>query len=319
MFITYLSYVYTVNIILINHKETQNTMKILGINIQKGGAGKTAFSVNFADYLSNFGSTLIVDADPSGNTTRFFTSLFNSDLELDILPENELASVFRNQPVSPIEIKPNLDLLAGSNELYDVIQELTSKNKGLTTFKNWVRRAKLKDVYDYIIIDTHNDKGVITKAMLLSCNMVLAIIEPSQLAIDGYTKLKAVADDLREDIDLVDDNDNPYMTDNIFYILNKISSTETASKEMMSYINNPKQYADNRNSNSLFALQTLPPVEEYLSYFKKNTIFEKAISSNRTIIDMSDTSEYRRKRYLPFFENIKKTMDNVKDVLDNIS
>ena len=291
-------------------------MKIIAVNTQDGGTGKTTTADNLADYLSRYGTTIIVDGDLSGSTTRFFTSDFQTGRKLEIAPENELASVFRNLPVSPIEVRPNLDLLAGSSELYDVIQELSIQNKGLTTFRNWVRRSKLSEIYDYIVIDTHNDKSVITKSLLLASDMVLGVVKPDQFSLDGYSKLKKIASELRDDMDLVDDNDNPYMTDSIHYIVNCANFSKTTTKELLAYIDSPKQYLKDHEEASLFDLSTLPSVKEYLGYFNENTIFNKALLSNRTVIDMADTGTYRRKRYLPFFENFKETLDNIKGQLD---
>ena len=44
-------------------------MKTYTFAIQKGGTGKTSVSVSVAVELAKFGRTILIDADPQGNTT----------------------------------------------------------------------------------------------------------------------------------------------------------------------------------------------------------------------------------------------------------
>ena len=67
-------------------------MKIVTILCQKGGVGKTTFTVNLGKILSNRGfKTLIIDTDPQGNVSTYLN--FNKDEEniinsTDILEKN---------------------------------------------------------------------------------------------------------------------------------------------------------------------------------------------------------------------------------------
>lgn len=44
-------------------------MKTYTFAIQKGGTGKTSVSVSVAVELAKHGRTILIDADPQGNTT----------------------------------------------------------------------------------------------------------------------------------------------------------------------------------------------------------------------------------------------------------
>ncbi|WP_460059508.1 ParA family protein, partial [Pseudolactococcus yaeyamensis] len=60
-------------------------MKIITINVNKGGAGKTTFAHNFAEYLKQNYRVLLLDFDDSANLTNrygYFDKLENTVISL---------------------------------------------------------------------------------------------------------------------------------------------------------------------------------------------------------------------------------------------
>ena len=52
-------------------------MKVFVVANQKGGIGKTTTATNLAGILSKKGSTLLIDADPQGNSTSTYKAQVN--------------------------------------------------------------------------------------------------------------------------------------------------------------------------------------------------------------------------------------------------
>ena len=58
-------------------------MKVVTILCQKGGVGKTTFTVNLGKILSNKGfKTLIIDTDPQGNVSTYLD--FNKEEKIQL-------------------------------------------------------------------------------------------------------------------------------------------------------------------------------------------------------------------------------------------
>ena len=78
-------------------------MKILTININKGGTGKTTLSHNLAEYLAKDNRVLLMDFDDSCNLTGRY----------NVTPkeENTIISLFDKEYVEPIKVRENLDLI----------------------------------------------------------------------------------------------------------------------------------------------------------------------------------------------------------------
>lgn len=274
-------------------------MKTIVINNQDGGAGKTVTATTLAKYLSLFGPTLLADSDASGNATQIFTCNFQTGETLEIPAEAELATAFRGGKVEPLAIGDNLDLLASSPELNTVNTELIIRNKSPRLFRNWMKRAKLEDVYDYVVIDTHNDESIITKSMLLAADMVLGVVIPDSFSNTGYKNLQKLVADLQDDLDLVDDNDEPLMTDNLYFIINRVAFNKNSSRELVAFVNDVSN-------------------PQYLGYFQDREIFNHAILENKTVIELADRKKYDDESFAKFFENTKKTLDNIVNKLNEI-
>ena len=158
--------------------------KIIAIANQKGGVGKTTTAINLGGCLGVLEyKILIVDADPQANAT--------SGVGLDPKNTKNIYDCLINE-VHPKELivqteNPNLDILPSHIDLVGAELEMINLPNREQMLK--VALEKIRNDYDFIIIDCSPSLGLITVNALSAADSVMVPVQCEYFALEGLGKL----------------------------------------------------------------------------------------------------------------------------------
>jgi len=159
--------------------------KIIAMANQKGGVGKTTTSVNLATSLAVLGNKiLIIDMDPQANCTSGF------GFQIDTIQQSIYHCLTDNVDLEKVLLHTeveNLDLIPSSIDLVGSEIELIERPERERILRNVLSR--IKNSYDYIIIDCSPSLGLLVVNALTAADSVLIPVQCEFYALEGISKL----------------------------------------------------------------------------------------------------------------------------------
>ena len=159
--------------------------RIIAIANQKGGVGKTTTAINLSSCLADKGKKVLsIDMDPQGNMTSGL-GVDKDEVEKTvydlIIGEANINEVIQKNVMDNLDVIPtNIDLSAAEIELI-----------GIDDKEYIVRKAvhKVKDDYDFIIIDCPPSLSMLTINAMTTADSVLVPIQCEYYALEGLSQL----------------------------------------------------------------------------------------------------------------------------------
>lgn len=192
-------------------------MKAVALTNRKGGVGKTTTAVNLAQALIRAGKrVLLIDVDSQGNSTSTYGALIEGQCTLyDVLSNDDPL-------IEAIQHTKNGDIVAG-DPLLDVLHKnirVTNEEAGLSgtetdpslishkisvalVSKLKKKLVTVKDMYDYVIMDTPPSRSLLTETALTAADSCIIPMEADDYTVSGLGQL------LSDTVKSIKANSNP--------------------------------------------------------------------------------------------------------------
>jgi len=210
--------------------------KIISLSNHKGGVGKTTSTINIGAALNQLKQkVLIIDLDPQANLS----------LSLGIVKaDNNIYGALRDEyEIKPIQMLKGFDLIPATIDLANVEIELSTKPAREYFLKEII--DKIKDSYDYILIDCPPSLGLLTLNAFTASDEIIIPLQAEFLATQGLSELLKV-------IKIITKRLNPnLMIGGVF--LTQYDSRKTLNRDILDFVkdNFPKEVFETKIRNNI--------------------------------------------------------------------
>lgn len=159
--------------------------RIIAIANQKGGVGKTTTAINLSACLAEAAKkVLTIDLDPQGNTTSGLGVNKNEQEKTTyelLIGQNSIEECLLKEVLPGLDVLPsNVNLSGAEIELIGIRQKEFILKKEID---------KVRDNYDFVIIDCPPSLNMLTVNAMTTADTVLVPIQCEYYALEGLSQL----------------------------------------------------------------------------------------------------------------------------------
>jgi chromosome partitioning protein len=286
---------------------------VISIVNQKGGVGKTTTAQALAREFAKTNKVLLIDFDGQATLTELMdlNNHFDNELIKEYMSKESIVKIFERASIEPLDITDILKDENGKsivpiNELHfipspgnSIVAAAESVSGGKDMLLNKYLQ-KIKDDYDFVIIDALPSVSTLFRNVLLASDALIVAIQTKTNAIAGANGFLQVLNDVLEDYD---------KTYNHLFILptmynkQRRDDKETLAEIMGSYMTTLKTYS---------SIGKIPTT--LLEEIPDRTVFSNAQAVRYFLQDYIEGFDTGKRDILLLLENISKIITNKLEV-----
>ncbi|MGL4208362.1 MAG: ParA family protein [Candidatus Adiutrix sp.] len=173
-------------------------VEIIAIVNQKGGVGKTTSAINIAACLAAIGKkTLLIDADPQGNSTS------GLGISKQNLNESFYDFLIENTPLNKIVMEtsiPDLYILPSNRDSLALGRALLDTPGRELQLRTILKEELSLSPYDFVIMDSPPNLEILSINIMVAANRLIIPTQPEYYGLEGLADLIETYKRIRETI-----------------------------------------------------------------------------------------------------------------------
>jgi chromosome partitioning protein len=286
---------------------------VISIVNQKGGVGKTTTAQALARELAKTKKVLLIDFDGQATLTELMdlNNHFDNEFIKEYMQSESIVKIFERASIDPLDITDilkdeNGKSIVAINELHfipspgnSIVAAAESVSGGKDMLLNKYLQ-KIKDDYDFVIIDALPSVSTLFRNVLLASDALIVAIQTKTNAIAGANGFLQVLNDVLEDYDKTYKHLFILPT---MYNKQRRDDKETLAEIMGSYMTSLKTYS---------SIGKIPTT--LLEEIPDRTVFSNAQSVRYFLQDYIEGFDTGKRDILLLLENISKVITNKLEV-----
>ncbi|MDD3595779.1 ParA family protein [Sulfuricurvum sp.] len=286
---------------------------VISIVNQKGGVGKTTTAQALARELAKTNKVLLIDFDGQATLTELMdlNNHFDNEFIKEYMLTESIVKIFERASIDPLDITgilkdENGKSIVAINELHfipspgnSIVAAAESVSGGKDMLLNKYLQ-KIKDDYDFVIIDALPSVSTLFRNVLLASDALIVAIQTKTNAIAGANGFLQVLNDVLEDYDKTYKHLFILPT---MYNKQRRDDKETLAEIMGSYMTSLKTYS---------SIGKIPTT--LLEEIPDRTVFSNAQSVRYFLQDYIEGFDTGKRDILLLLENISKVITNKLEV-----